>query len=268
LRGKELINSGAIGQVDFDKLKTNAIESLHVLEQTESALADAKLNLTYTTIRAPIDGRTGKSMVGVGEIITSNIAMVNIVELNPIRVDFQVSEATLNQIRSLNSQTGDSYKDISKLPVKIKLSDGAYFPELGFIDFYDNKVNPTTGTWNVRASFPNPRRDILPGQFVKVEVADAVKKQAILIPQQAVQEDQEGRFVMLINEHNIIEKRLLLLGQRYGINWEVNKGLKEGETIVVDGLQRIRTGIEVNVNYSHEPPFSNGSAKSKNNNQG
>jgi len=156
----------------------------------------------------------------------------------------------------MNAEERASAPKATELDVRLRFSSGDYYREIGRIDFIDNRVDSTTGTFSLRASFSNKESSLFPGQYVKVEVASAIAKEAMLVPQQAVQEDQEGRFVMVVNEKNIIEKRLLRLGERYGIRWEVKDGLKNNESIVVEGLQRIRPGLEVKVSYENIVPFS------------
>ena len=263
-RGKNLVESGAISGVDYDELETRKIESLHKLEETQSTLDEAKLNLSYTTVIAPISGRVGKALVSEGDLVTVDRQMVNLVQLDPIRVSFQISESILNKMQQLNAKQMNNAPNASELAVRLRFSNGEYYQQIGHIDFIDNRVDTATGTLNVRASFSNPTESLLPGQFVKVEISNNIDKQALLIPQQAVQEDQEGRFVMAVNKDSVIEKRLVQLGARYGIRWEVKSGLKEGDSVVIEGLQKIRQGLKVTANYNAVLPFS----KNKSTNDG
>ena len=255
-RGKKLVASGAISETDYDELKTRKLEAEQKLEQTTSELEEANLNLSYATVTAPISGRIGKSMVAQGALVTPDRQLANIVQLDPMWVGFQISENQLNEIQQLNAEQRTASPKITDLDVRLRFSSGEYYRDTGRIDFFDNRVNSTTGTFSLRASFINTEGSLLPGQYVKVEVANAITKEAILVPQQAVQEDQEGRFVMVVNEKNIIEKRLLQLGHRYGIQWEVKEGLKDNDSVVVEGLQRIRPGLEVKVSYENLVPFT------------
>lgn len=256
VRGKKLVASGAISETDYDQLKTRKLESEQKLEQTASALEEANLNLSYATIIAPISGRIGKAMVAEGDLVTPERQLANLVQLDPMWVSFQIPETKLNEMQQLNAEQRAASPQVSDLDVRLRFSNGKYYRNIGHIDFFDNRVDSTTGTFSLRASFLNGGNTLFPGQYVKVEVANAITKEAILIPQQAVQEDQEGRFVMVVNTKNVIEKRLLRLGQRYGIQWEVIEGLKNNESIVVEGLQRIRPGLEVKVSYENILPFS------------
>lgn len=255
-RGERLVASGAISETDYDQLKTRKLESEQQLEQTTSALEEANLNLSYATVTAPISGRVGKAMVAEGDLVTPDRKLANIVQLNPMWVSFQIAETQLNEMQQLNAEERALTPSVNDLDVRLRFSSGKYYSAIGHIDFFDNRVDSTTGTFSLRASFVNTGGGLLPGQYVKVEVANAIAKEAILVPQQAVQEDQEGRFVMVVNAENIIEKRLLRLGQRYGIQWEVIEGLKNNDSVVVEGLQRIRPGLEVKASYEHILPFS------------
>jgi membrane fusion protein (multidrug efflux system) len=255
-RGKKLVASGAISETDYDQLKTRKLEAEQKLEQTSSELEEANLNLSYATVTAPISGRIGKSMVAEGALVTPERQLANLVQLDPMWVSFQISETELNEIQHLNAAERASSPKVTDLDIRLRFSNGDYYSETGHIDFFDNRVDSTTGTFSLRASFSNSDSILLPGQYVKAEVANAVTKEAILIPQQAVQEDQEGRFVMVVNADNIIEKRVLRLGNRYGIQWEVIEGLKNNDSVVVEGLQRIRPGLEVKASYENILPFS------------
>lgn len=255
-RGKKLVATGAISETDYDQLKTRKLESEQQLEQTSSALEEANLNLSYATVRAPVSGRIGKAMVAEGDLLTPERKLANIVQINPMWVSFQIAETKLNEIQQLNAEQVAASPKISDLDVRLRFSSGEYYRETGNIDFFDNHVDATTGTYSLRATFDNEDYTLLPGQYVKVEVANAITKEAIVIPQQAVQEDQEGHFVMVVNADNIIEKRLLKLGNRYGIQWEVKEGLENNDSVVVEGLQRIRPGLEVKVTYENILPFT------------
>ena len=256
VRGEKLVVSGAISETDYDQLKTRKLESEQKLEQTTSALEEANLNLSYATVTAPISGRVGKAMVAEGDLVTPERKLANIVQLDPMWVSFQISETQLNDIQRMNAAERAAAPKATDLDVRLRFSSGDYYREIGHIDFIDNRVDSSTGTFSLRATFSNKESTLFPGQYVKVEVANAVTKEAILIPQQAVQEDQEGRFVMVVNAENIIEKRLLRLGERYGIQWEVIEGLENNDSVVVEGLQRIRPGLEVKASYENILPFS------------
>lgn len=256
VRGTKLVASGVISETDYDQLKTRKLESEQQLEQTASALEEAKLNLSYATVTAPISGRVGKALVAEGDLVTPERQLANLVQLDPMWVSFQISEIQLNEVQQLNATERATSPKASDLDVRLRFSSGQYYSAIGHIDFFDNRVDSTTGTFSLRASFVNAEGGLLPGQYVKVEVSNAITKEAILVPQQAVQEDQEGRFVMVVNEKNIIEKRLLRLGQRYGIQWEVIEGLKNNDSVVIEGLQRIRQGLEVKASYENILPFS------------
>ncbi len=255
-RGKKLVASGAISETDYDQLKTRKLESEQKLEQTTSALEEANLNLSYATITAPISGRIGKAMVAEGDLVTPERQLANLVQSDPMWVGFQIAETMLNELQQRSSEERAASPKVTDLDVRLRFSSGKYYRDIGHIDFIDNRVDSTTGTFSLRASFANGDHTLLPGQYVKVEVANAIAKEAILVPQQAVQEDQEGRFVMVVNEKNIIEKRILRLGHRYGIQWEVKEGLQNNDSVVVEGLQRIRPGLEVKVSYENIVPFS------------
>ena len=144
---------------------------------------------------------------------------------------------------------------IQDIVINLRLPNATMHKETGYIDFISNKVDPSTGTLPLRATFENADNFMLPGMFVTLIIESPVKEQALLIPQASVQEDQQGRFVMVLNDKNLVEKRIVELGERFGIEWRVLSGLEGGDRIVVDGLQKIRPGIEVNAVEQEIVPF-------------
>jgi membrane fusion protein (multidrug efflux system) len=137
----------------------------------------------------------------------------------------------------------------------MRLPNGDMYAHEGRIDFVDNRVDPATGTLALRARFPNPDGLLRPGMYVTAIVSQPSKVETLLIPQVAVQEDQLGRFVLVVNKENKIEKRLVTLSGRFGVKWRVLDGLEEGELVVVQGLQKVRPGLEVKTEMAEAMPF-------------
>ncbi|WP_028772639.1 efflux RND transporter periplasmic adaptor subunit [Shewanella waksmanii] len=254
-RGRRLLPDGMISAQDMDELTSRKLTTAAGVVQAESAVKAAELQLSYTKIYAPISGRISNAMVSTGDIITPQSDMASLVQLQPMWVTFQVAEKALITAQQNFSKAAKRDIKISDIVINLRLPNGTMFNETGYIDFIGNRVDAATGTLPVRATFDNGEKLMLPGLFVTLVIESPITETALLIPQAAVQEDQQGRFVMVLNENDEVEKRVVELGERFGIDWRVHSGLKDGERIVVDGLQKIRAGIKVEAVEQQVVPF-------------
>lgn len=212
------------------------------VEANRALLRTAELNLEYATIRAPIGGRIGDSMIQVGGLVTRTAAspLTTIVPLDPIWVRFQVSEAeTLLYQRLATAEKGRS------VPLQLILADGTLHPHEGQFENTVNQVDPRTGTLEVQATFPNPQRTLLPGQFGRVRVRSTEKENAILVPQRAVQELQGLQSVLAVDADNKVVMHNVVTSDRVGDRWIIEQGLKPGDRVIVEGLQKARPGSVV-----------------------
>jgi len=210
------------------------------VESYRGALHTAELNLEYGTIRAPIGGRVGDTLVPVGGLVTPTAVqpLTTIVPLDPIWVRFQVTESEyLGWARRGERSPGGE--------LTLILADGSEFPEKGRIADTLNQVDPKTGTLELQARFPNPRRTLLPGQFGRVRVQVGERKDALAIPQKAVQQIQSMQTVYALTADNRAEMRPIVTGSRSGEMWIVEQGLKPGDRIVVEGQLKVRPGAPV-----------------------
>ena len=214
-------------------------------------LRTAELNLEYATIRAPISGRVGDSVLQVGGLVTKTSAqpLTTIVPLDPVWVRFQVSEAEV----PLFQHAADG-----SLPIELVLNEGTRPPYPGQIENTLNSVNTKTGTLEVQATFRNPDHAILPGQFVRVRVRTGERPRAFLVPQRAVQELQGQHSVMTVGSDNTVRVQGIVTGDRVDQRWIVEQGLKSGDVVVVDGLQKIRPGATVTPRPDTEPAAAKG----------
>ncbi|WP_351077872.1 efflux RND transporter periplasmic adaptor subunit [Shewanella sp. CAL98-MNA-CIBAN-0140] len=259
-RGQKLINTGAISELDIDELTASMNQTESDVAIKQAYLDNALLNLSYTKIMAPISGRISRSKVSTGDLITANnLELATLVQLDPIWVNFQIPEKTLTKARK--EFTDGLTVDTDDLTATINLSDTLDYPHTGKIDFIDNRIDQSTGTLAIRAIFINPKASLLPGQYTKLSLAMPHEEKIVVISQSAVQEEQQGRFVLVVNEENKIEKRMVKLGARYDVRWEVINGLKLGEKIVVEGLQKVRVGIVVETTEQTETPFASKNEK-------
>lgn len=209
------------------------------VDAQRAALKTAELNLEYATIRAPISGLIGDTLVPVGGLVTANAPqpLTTIVPLDPIWVRFKVTEA--------------QYLSFKKNPTLLKsalsliLADNSEFPQKGRIENTLNQVDPKTGTLELQASFPNPQHTLLPGQFGKVRVETDLRRNAILVPQRAIQQLQSEQTVLIVSPQNVVELRPITTAERVGENWIVQQGLKPGDRVVVEGQLKVRPGARV-----------------------
>lgn len=237
-RARTLVERGNISQSEVDKREADAGRAQADIKAAQADLERAQLDLGYTEIRAPFPGRIGRGSYDVGNLIgPESGVLASLVALDPIYVTFPVSEREY-----LNYQKQENKPEV--VP-RIILADGGAFEHDGAIDFIDNRVDPMTGTLQVRAVFPNPDGLLLPGQYVDVVLTAGTPDRKTVVPQAAVQENQAGRFVLVVDADNRVESRAVETGERVGTDWVVEAGLEPGETVIVEGLQKVRPGGEV-----------------------
>jgi len=219
------------------------------------SLQTAELNLQYGTIKAPISGVIGDTLVPVGGLVTPNAAqpLTTIVPLDPIWVRFKVSEAQYLALKG--GRTTQS------MPLELVLADNTRFPQTGHMTNTLNQVDPRTGTLEVQAEFPNPQHKLLPGQFGRIRYVSEHRSDAILIPQRAVQQNQSLQSVFTVSPSNVVESRVVKTGPRVGENWLIEQGLKPGDRVIVEGLLIARPGITVNPQPWKEKPVPGAGAQ-------
>jgi membrane fusion protein, multidrug efflux system len=222
------------------------------VEAQRGALRTATLNLEYATIRAPISGLIGDTMIPVGGLVTSNMQqpLTTIVPLDPIWVRFKVTEPQYLAFKKSGI--------MAQAPLRLMLADNSEFPPRGHIENSVNQVDPKTGTLELQASFPNPQHILLPGQFGKVRVETELRKNAVLVPQRAVQQLQSMQTVYTIGSNNQVEMRAITTGERVGDDWIIEQGLKPGDRVIVEGQLKVRPGMTVNPTAYHRPGGASG----------
>ncbi len=219
------------------------------IRQAEAAIEAARINLGYTNVVAPITGRTGKSNVTVGALVTAqqSAVLTTIQQLDPIYVDVTQSTTELLRLRS-RLQEGRLHNsgDLSK--VGLILEDGTTYPQKGTLQFRDITVDPTTGSVTLRVIVPNPKGHLLPGMFLRAVVQEGVSHDAILIPQQAVSRDPMGNpIALIVDSEGKVAQRMLTLDRAMGQRWLVASGLAPGDRVIVEGSQKVRPGSAVKV---------------------
>ena len=242
-RFSELVQKNAASQNDLDQRIAKQTQARGELLSQEAALQKAELDLSYTQIHAPIRGRVGRANITVGNYVTpSSGALATIVSEDPIYVTFPVSVRQLIKVREEIQARGGRTTDVK---IGVRLADGSLLPETGVLNFTDVQADPSTDTVAIRAQFPNSRELLVDGALVTAIVETAAPEQVVVVPQQALQVDQGGAYVLVVDAENKVEVRRFKSGQAVDGMVPVAEGLNEGERIIVDGVQKVRPGIVV-----------------------
>jgi membrane fusion protein, multidrug efflux system len=222
--------------------RTNIDAAAAQVASNKALLRTAELNLGYATITAPISGRIGDSLIEVGGLVskTATQPLTTIVPLDPIWVRFKVSEAEYPAY-----QESKERQSSVNLPIRLILADDAVFPHEGQIRNTVNQVDLKTGTLEIQGTFPNPEHRVLPGQFGRVRLRTREAKNVIVVPQRAVQQLQSMQSVFTVGPDNKAEARNIVTGDRVGDGWIVTQGLKPGDKVIVEGVQKVRPGAPV-----------------------
>jgi membrane fusion protein (multidrug efflux system) len=234
-----LVAQRAVSQAELDKATSMERAATAEVDADQAALDNAKLNLGWTTVTSPIFGIAGISKVGVGDLMTPTTVMTTISNVNPINVDFSIAEQ--DYMRFTREKSGQA----AGRSLQLILGDGTLFPHRGRALLVNREVDTRTGTIQVRAEFPNPGNVLRPGQYARIRAVTEVRKGALLIPQQAVSELQGIYQVGVVGSDNKATIKTMTLGPQFGDMWVVDSGLQAGENVIVDGLQRIKTGMTV-----------------------
>ena len=247
-RDTPLAKEGAISQKELDDSIQQHAGAKGALATAKAAVEQAKLNLSWTRITAPIDGVVGISKAQIGDLIDVNTELTSISTLDPIRVYFPVSE---QEYFDAAEKIQQGYKDqkegkeYSLALLELVLGGEKVYPHKGQFHLVDRQVDTKTGTIRVAALFPNPNNLLRPGQFARVRAVTKMKEKAILIPQRAVTEMQGSYQAAVITPENKVDIRPIKVGQRSGSLWIIDQGLKPGERVVVEGLQKVKAGMTV-----------------------
>jgi multidrug efflux system membrane fusion protein len=244
-RAQRLLPSNAVSQDEADTRHATYEQSQADVLDAEAAVATAKLNLEFTQIRAPIDGRTGRAIVTVGNLaVADQTLLTTMVSLDPIYVDFDPDEQTYLRY-SLHAK--QNHQGLNSLPVRVGLANEEGYPHSGVVYFVDNLVNSATGTIRLRAKLSNADRKLTPGLFARVELANAHEIQALLIDDKAVLTDQDRKYVYVLGSNNTAQRKDVKLGRTAEGLRIVESGLSPEDKIIINGLQRIySSGAPVN----------------------
>ena len=248
-RYQELLKINAVSKQDYDDASAAFKQAEADIEAGKAALETSGINLSYTKVTAPISGRIGRSSVTNGALVTASqpVALATIQQLSPIYVDVtQSSSDLLRMKRELASGQLKKNSGAAQARVKLLLEDGSAYPLTGTLKFSEVTVDQSTGSITLRAVFPNPQQTLLPGMFVRAVVEEGVNEHAILVPQRGVTRNQAGNaMVMVVGNEDKVEPRVINVVRTVGDNWLVSEGLKAGDRVILEGLQKARPGTQV-----------------------
>jgi membrane fusion protein (multidrug efflux system) len=251
-RTRPLAQLNALSQKDLDNAQGQYEQAAAAVAQAKAQLESAELDLSYTVIRSPVDGVSSYAEVANGTYVSAqNSQLTTVSVLSPMWVNFSLSE---NEFQRIENDVKAGRLVLPKdrnMTVEIEQADGSIFPFTGKITFADPSYNPQTGTFLIRATVDNPKGTLRPNQYVRARLKGALRPNAILVPQSAVQQSGQGHFVWLVDKDGKAQQRPVTVGDWYDNSWFINDGLHRGDQLVVDGGQRLSSGATVTVT-SHD----------------
>lgn len=247
-RFRELVQIKAVSQQEYDDAQAALLQAEAEVASTRAAVETARINLDYTSVKAPISGRIGRSAVTTGALVTANqaAALATIQQLDPVYVD--VTQSTADLLRLRQSLASGLLKNggESQARVKLLLEDGTAYVQEGTLKFSEVTVDQGTGSVTLRNLFPNPEQLLLPGMFVRAILEEGVNEQALLVPQRGVTRNPAGQaMVMVVGAEEKVEPRPVKAARTVGDSWLVSEGLKAGDRVILEGIQRARPGTVV-----------------------
>ncbi|MBB4171513.1 MULTISPECIES: efflux RND transporter periplasmic adaptor subunit [unclassified Rhizobium] len=247
LERNQSLSSQTVSRATLEESQT-AVETAQAnVLSAQARVGQAELNLSYSRITSPIEGRIGAAELSIGSFVSgSSPILARVVEMDPIRVVFSVSDRSILDLRAAAGGIGKD--DLArKYEPTLRLSNGQQYSEPGKIEFFGNEIDETTGTLAIRALFSNPEHLLVPGQFVTVIISEAERKMRPVVPLGAVQQDRVGKFVLLVDQKKQVTLQRIKVSKQVDGNWAVDEGLKGGENLIVEGLQNVSEGAVVNV---------------------
>lgn len=235
-RAEKLVSQQAISRQEYDQLASGSRTAQADINVAEAAVRIAKLNLGYTAVRAPIAGRASRALITTGNLVTQQSVLTTVVSTSRMQAYFDGSEQTYLRLRR---QGGDV------TAVRMGLADEEGYPRQGKIDFMDNRLNAQTGAIRMRAVFDNAKGDLAPGLFTRIQMPGGAPRPAVLTPERAIGTDQNKKYVFVVGADNMPQFREVKPGPLIDGMRVITSGLKEGELVIVDGLQRVRPGMPV-----------------------
>lgn len=238
-----LVGTQYVSRQEYDQAVANARQADASVMAAQAGVETARINLAYTKVSSPISGRIGKSTVTEGALVTNGqaTALATVQQLDPIYVDVTQSSTDFMQLQQSSLQKGQGTRTVQLL-----MENGQPYPLKGTLQFSDVTVDESTGSITLRAVFSNPQHRLLPGMFVRARIDEGIQPDAILVPQQGVTRTPRGdATVLVVDEQNKVESRTVVAPQAIGDRWLVTQGLKNGDRVIVSGLQKVRPGVAV-----------------------
>ena len=241
-RQKTLLEKDAVSVRNYDSAESKKMQSDAAVLAAEAKLRQAKLDLSYTQIRAPFDGRISFNRYSAGNLVSpSSGSLATLLRSGPVKVDFRLNEIDLLRLM----ESGAIRKNrIGEVPVELYFQNGRKYARKGRLDSFDNKVSQTTGTFQLRAVFDNPDYELIPGMYVKVRIPTAAPKQTVSVPLAALQSDMSGDYVYVVNGNNTVERRSIQ-GHRQDGTLFITSGVRERESVIVEGVSKVQQGVKV-----------------------
>jgi RND family efflux transporter MFP subunit len=248
-RSQELYNRKVISVQEYENKRQLNQAQVAKTQALESAAQTAQLNLDYTKIAAPVEGIAGLSKANIGDLVGtgSEVTLTTVSKIDPIQLNFPINEADYKQHANALQKVMQKPESERDATIEMVFADGTVYPQKGKFSFVDRQVDPTTGTILVAANFPNLDHSLRPGQFAKARAAIEKISGALLVPERALSELQGSYQIGVIDNNGKAEIRPIKIGPRYNHQVVVTEGLKKGETVIVEGLQNVRPGVNVNV---------------------
>ena len=234
-----LLATRSISQREYDNAVSENAVAQATLQQAEANVREAELNLSYTTVEAPVSGIAGRFQLSEGVLVAANSTLLTtIVQISPIWVRFSFSD---NELRELGGRLSEA--NVEK--VTLVLPDGSEYAQSGKLNFAASQIDPLLGTQQLRATFENADRRLLPGQFVRARVTVGKRDGVFLVPQAAVMTSDQGKFVFVVDEKNTVAPRPIQVGDWLGTDWIILDGLKAGDKVIIDNIIKLRPGMSV-----------------------
>src|SRR5213596_2482680 len=248
-RTPQLLSNKAISIEESDARQSRHQEAKAALQAAQAALDSARLDLEYTQVRSPIDGRVSRALLTEGNYVSgvagATTVLTTLVSVDPIYVYADIDENSLLKFNALAQERKLETNGAGKIPVELQLADERDFPHRGYIESFDNHLNPNTGSILLRAVFPNSDGRVVPGLFARIRVPLSERHPVLLVDERAIGTDQAQKFVLTLTSTNTVEYRAVQLGPVIDAKRVVRSGLSAGDKIVVNGLQRVRPGMPV-----------------------
>lgn len=243
-RFRKLAPKGYVSKSDLDNAEAAQRSSAAAVQQAAAQVQTARINLNYASVRSPIDGVAGQQQVTEGALVsaTNGTLLTTVDQLDPLYVNFNLSAEERDEMRQAQHEGGVTLSQQNDTTVTLIMPDGSTYDRKGTLDFSSETVDPNTGSLSLRAKIPNPKHALLPGMYVTIEANLGEQHDIFKVPQQAVQRDTVGAYVLVVGQDNKVQREDIQTVSLQGTNWVVNKGLHAGDRIIVSGVQNAKEG--------------------------